>query len=123
MPLQIWTHNEPVLSFLSNLPGPTGQPVLEFLMTEWVAKQNSFIGPYDRKIRLKILIKVSPNSYKIHFICIIYSILALAKLLEHAVSHEDKRFQKIYVKGDRIINPVEGNKTRSKSKNGNNQII
>jgi hypothetical protein len=40
-----------VLLFLSNLPGPTGQPVLEFLMTEWVAKQNSFIGAYDRKIR------------------------------------------------------------------------
>ena len=40
-----------VLTFLSNLPGPTGQPVLEFLMTEWAMKQNSFVGPYDCKIR------------------------------------------------------------------------
>lgn len=40
-----------VLAFLSNLPGPTGKPVLEFLMTEWVSKQNSFVGPYESKIR------------------------------------------------------------------------
>jgi hypothetical protein len=85
-----------VLTFLSNLPGPTGKPVLEFLMTEWVAKQNSFVGTYESKI----------------------SILALAKLLEHAIGTEDQRFQNIFVKGDRIINPVEGIKTRSKSKDG-----
>jgi hypothetical protein len=85
-----------VLTFLSNLPGPTGQPVLDFLMTEWVAKQNLFVGPYDCKI----------------------SILALAKILEYAISSEDKRFQNIFVRGDRIINPIEGIKTRSKSKNG-----
>jgi hypothetical protein len=85
-----------VLTFLSNLPGPTGQPVLDFLMTEWVMKQNSFVGPYDCKI----------------------SILALAKLLEHAISTEDKRFQSIFVRGDRIINPIEGIKTRSKAKDG-----
>ena len=70
--------------------------VLEFLMTEWVAKQNSFVGTYESKI----------------------SILALAKLLEHAIGTEDQRFQNIFVKGDRIINPVEGIKTRSKSKDG-----
>ena len=83
-----------VLTFLSNLPGPTGTPVFEFLMTEWVYKQNSFVGTYESKI----------------------SILALAKLLEHAISTEDKRFQNIFVRGDRIINPIEGIKTRSKSK-------
>jgi importin-9 len=44
------------------------------------------------------------------------SILALAKILEHAISKDDKRFQNIFVKGDRIINPIEGIKTRSKSK-------
>jgi importin-9 len=44
------------------------------------------------------------------------SILALAKLLEHAIATEDKRFQNIFVRGDRIINPIEGIKTRSKSK-------
>ena len=83
-----------VLTFLSNLPGPTGKPVLEFLMTEWVAKQNSFVGPYECKI----------------------SILALAKLLEHSIATDDLRFQNIFVKGDRIINPIEGIKTRSKAK-------
>lgn len=85
-----------VLTFLSGLPGPTGKPVLEFFMTEWVSKQNLFVGPYDSKI----------------------SILALAKLLEHAITTDDSRFHNIFVRGDRIINPVEGIKTRSKSKTG-----
>lgn len=40
-----------VLTFLSNLPGPTGKPSLEFLMTEWVSKQTLFIGQYECKIR------------------------------------------------------------------------
>ena len=40
----------------------------------------------------------------------------MAKILEHAISKDDKRFQNIFVKGDRIINPIEGIKTRSKSK-------
>lgn len=84
-----------VLTFLSNLPGPTGKPSLEFLMTEWVSKQTLFSGAYDCKI----------------------SILSLAKILEHAISTDDQRFQNIFVKGDRIINPVEGIRTRSKVKN------
>jgi hypothetical protein len=40
-----------VLTFLSNLPGPTGTPSLEFLMTEWVAKSTMFSGAYECKIR------------------------------------------------------------------------
>ena len=70
-------------------------------MTEWVALQTNFVGAYECKI----------------------SILSLAKLLEHAISNDDKRFQNIFVKGDRIINPVEGIRTRSKVKNGKFKII
>jgi hypothetical protein len=92
----VHTRLDAVLTFLSSLPGPTGKPVLEFLMTEWVAKQNNFVGSYEVKV----------------------SILALAKILEHVISTEDARFKDIFVKGDRIINPVEGIKTRSKTKNG-----
>lgn len=92
----IHSRMEGVLTFLSGLPGPTGKPVLQFFMTEWVSKQNIFVGPYDSKI----------------------SILALAKLLEHAITTDDNRFHDIYVRGDRIINPIEGIKTRSKSKIG-----
>lgn len=84
-----------VLLFLSNLPGPTGKPSLEFFMTEWVSKSTMFSGQYDCKV----------------------SMLALAKILEHAISTSDQRFQNIFVRGDRIINPVEGIRTRSKVKN------
>jgi importin-9 len=45
------TKLDAVLSFLSNVPGPTGEPGLNFLMTEWVYKQNSFSGPYECKVR------------------------------------------------------------------------
>ncbi|RNA14456.1 importin-9 [Brachionus plicatilis] len=90
----IHSRMDDVLTFLSGLPGPTGKPVLEFFMTEWVSKQNLFVGPYDSKV----------------------SILALAKLLEHAITTDDSRFHSIFVRGDRIINPAEGIKTRSKSK-------
>lgn len=41
----------------------------------------------------------------------------MAKVLEHAISTEDQRFHNIFVRGDRIINPVEGIRTRSKVKN------
>lgn len=92
----IHSRMEAVLTFLSGLPGPTGKPVLQFFLTEWVSKQNIFVGTYDSKI----------------------SILALAKLLEHAITTDDNRFHNIYVRGDRIINLVEGIKTRSKSKIG-----
>lgn len=47
----IHSRMDAVLTFLSGLPGPTGKPVLEFFMTEWVSKQNSFVGPYECKIR------------------------------------------------------------------------
>lgn len=48
----IHTRMDPVLTFLSNLPGPTGKPVLEFLMSEWVNRQVSFVGAYGVKVRL-----------------------------------------------------------------------
>lgn len=48
----VHTRMQPVLTFLSGLPGPTGQPVLEFLMTEWVNKQANFVGSYEVKVRL-----------------------------------------------------------------------
>jgi hypothetical protein len=41
---------EAVLAFLSGLPGPTGRPSLEFLMSEWVAKATMFSGAYECKV-------------------------------------------------------------------------
>lgn len=42
---------EPLLEFLCSLPGPTGKPALEFVMTEWMSRQHLFYGQYEGKVR------------------------------------------------------------------------
>lgn len=84
---------EPLLEFLCSLPGPTGKPALEFVMTEWMSRQHLFYGQYEGKV----------------------STVALCKLLQHGLNTDDKRLQDIVVKGEEIYAPNEGIRTRSKS--------
>uniref|UniRef100_A0A8C9WNZ1 Importin 9 n=1 Tax=Scleropages formosus TaxID=113540 RepID=A0A8C9WNZ1_SCLFO len=84
---------EPLLEFLCSLPGPTGKPALEFVMTEWMSRQHLFYGQYEGKV----------------------STVALCKLLQHGINTNDKRLQDIVVKGEEIFSPEEGIRTRSKS--------
>ncbi|KAG7261839.1 hypothetical protein CRUP_022882 [Coryphaenoides rupestris] len=84
---------DPLLEFLCSLPGPTGKPALEFVMTEWMSRQHLFYGQYEGKV----------------------STVALCKLLQHGLNTNDKRLQDIVVKGEEIFNPEEGIRTRSKS--------
>merc|ERR1712183_532072 len=82
-----------VLQFLSNVPGPTGNSALHFVMSEWVAKQPNFYGSYESKV----------------------SITALAKLLQHGVNSNDTRLTEITVRGDQVFS--EGRSTRSSRQN------
>ena len=41
---------EAVLEFLTNVPDPMGKPALEFVLTEWCARQHLFFGAYERKV-------------------------------------------------------------------------
>ncbi|KAJ8370297.1 hypothetical protein SKAU_G00103250 [Synaphobranchus kaupii] len=84
---------EPLLEFLCSLPGPTGKPALEFVMTEWMSRQHLFYGQYEGKV----------------------STVALCKLLQHGLNTNDKRLQDIVVKGEEIFNANEGIRTRSKT--------
>jgi len=79
--------------FLSNVPGPTGNSALHFVMSEWVAKQPNFYGSYESKV----------------------STTALAKLLQHGVNSNDSRLTEITVKGDQVFS--EGRSTRSSRQN------
>merc|ERR1719195_1465394 len=72
------SQQEAVLQFLSNVPGPTGNSALHFVMTEWVAKHPEFYGKYETK----------------------GSTTALAKLLQHGVSNNDNRLNEIVVQRD-----------------------
>ncbi|XP_019952379.1 importin-9 [Paralichthys olivaceus] len=84
---------EPLLEFLCSLPGPTGKPALEFVMTEWMSRQHLFYGQYEGKV----------------------STVALCKLLQHGLNTDDKRLQDIVVKGEEIYGLEDGIRTRSKS--------
>ncbi|CAI5777964.1 importin-9 [Podarcis raffonei] len=84
---------EPLLEFLCSLPGPTGKPALEFVMSEWMSRQHLFYGQYEGKV----------------------SSVALCKLLQHGINTDDKRLQDIRVKGEEIFNMEEGIRTRSKA--------
>ncbi|XP_061795398.1 importin-9 [Nerophis lumbriciformis] len=84
---------DPLLDFLCSLPGPTGKPALEFVMTEWMSRQHLFYGQYEGKV----------------------STVALCKLLQYSLNTDDKRLQDIMVKGEEIFSSGEGIRTRSKS--------
>ncbi|KAK7490568.1 hypothetical protein BaRGS_00018171 [Batillaria attramentaria] len=85
---------EPVLEFLTSVPGPTGKPALEFVLTEWCSRQHLFYGSYERKV----------------------SALALAKLLRHAIMTNDPRLQNITVQGEPITDASTGPGIRTRSK-------
>ena len=50
---------EMTLKFLSLVPGPTGKAALDYVLTEWCARQNEFFGAYERKTRLSCSILAS----------------------------------------------------------------
>uniref|UniRef100_A0A3Q4GU12 Importin 9 n=1 Tax=Neolamprologus brichardi TaxID=32507 RepID=A0A3Q4GU12_NEOBR len=55
---------EPLLEFLCSLPGPTGKPALEFVMTEWMSRQHLFYGQYEGKA---CWINVGDETRNLHF--------------------------------------------------------
>lgn len=75
------TEFDAVLNFLSTVPGPTGQSALTFVLSEWVTRQQLFFGKYDRKV----------------------ATVALCKILEYGVTHDDSRLNEILVRGDQIF--------------------
>jgi len=44
------TQMDAVLNFLSTVPGPNGEPAMQFVLTNWLSRQNSFFGNYERKV-------------------------------------------------------------------------
>lgn len=70
-----------VVSFLSDLPGPSGDSALHFVMNEWCDKQILFFGSYVKKL----------------------NVFAMSKLLEYGVTTNDSRMMEINVRGDEIF--------------------
>ncbi|EDW96917.1 importin-9 [Drosophila yakuba] len=70
------TQMDAVLNFLSTVPGPNGEPAMQFVLTNWLSRQNSFFGNYERKV----------------------TTMALCKLFEYGVATQDNRLTTITFK-------------------------
>uniref|UniRef100_A0A1A9UF49 Importin N-terminal domain-containing protein n=1 Tax=Glossina austeni TaxID=7395 RepID=A0A1A9UF49_GLOAU len=91
------TQTEAVLNFLSTVPGPTGEPAMQFVFNNWLSKQTSFFGAYERKV----------------------TTMALCKLFEYGVTTQDSRLTSINVK-DLVINETANQTTRVKTRSQTN---
>lgn len=83
---------EAVLNFLSTVPGPTGEPAIQFVFTHWLSRQHTFYGAYERKV----------------------SIMALCKLFEYGITTQDPRLTSVVIRELAIDNSSKI-KTRSQS--------
>ncbi|EDW38461.1 GL12000 [Drosophila persimilis] len=70
------TQMDAVLNFLSTVPGPNGEPAMQFVLSNWLSRQNSFFGMYERKV----------------------TTMALCKLFEYGVATQDNRLTSITYK-------------------------
>jgi hypothetical protein len=81
-----------VLNFLSTVPGPTGEPAMNFVFASWLTRQNLFYGSYERRV----------------------STMALCKLFEYGVTTKDQRLVSVLVK-ECVEVPGSSNRPRTRS--------
>lgn len=70
------TQMDAVLNFLSTVPGPTGEPAIQFVLAHWLSRQHLFYGVYERKV----------------------STMALCKLFEHGITTGDGRLTTVSIR-------------------------
>lgn len=87
-----------VMNFLSSVPGPTGEPAMNFVFTNWLSRQHLFYGTYERKV----------------------SVLALCKIFEYGVTTQDQRLMQVTIK-DLVEAPGTSGKVRTRSQTGSTQ--
>uniref|UniRef100_A0A336MGN8 CSON015154 protein n=1 Tax=Culicoides sonorensis TaxID=179676 RepID=A0A336MGN8_CULSO len=85
-----------VLNFLSTVPGPTGEPAMNFVLTNWLNRQHLFYGQYERKV----------------------SIMALCKLFEYGISTNDSRLTSVQIKE---LQPIPGANVKTRAQTQTNQ--
>lgn len=83
------TQMEAVLNFLSTVPGPTGEPAIQYVFSHWLSRQHLFYGAYERKV----------------------STMALCKLFEHGVTTADVRLTSVTIRD--MVEPSTSARTRT----------
>lgn len=91
------TQMEAVLNFLTTVPGPTGEPAIQFVLTNWLTRQHSFYGTYERKV----------------------STMALCKLFEHGVTTNDTRLTTVTIRDLADLPANTANKPRTRQQTSN----
>lgn len=91
-----------VMNFLSSVPGPTGEPAMNYVFSTWLGQQHLFYGAYEKKV----------------------SVMALCKIFEYGITTQDQRLLQVTVK-DLLENPnaPTNNKMRTRSQASNSQWI
>lgn len=87
-----------VMNFLSSVPGPTGEPAMNFVFSNWLSRQHLFYGTYERKV----------------------SVMALCKIFEYGVTAQDQRLIQVTVK-DLVDAPGASTKRSTRSQTANAQ--
>lgn len=94
------TQMEAVLNFLSTVPGPTGEPAIQFVLTHWLTRQHMFYGTYERKV----------------------STMALCKLFEYGITTHDGRLTSVTIRDlVETPNPAIASRPRTRSATANVQ--
>lgn len=89
-----------VMNFLSSIPGPTGEPAMNFVFSNWLSRQHLFYGTYERKV----------------------SVMALCKIFDYGVTTKDQRLMQVTIKDlVQMEVPGAGEKTRTRSQTANSQ--
>ncbi|KAL7010710.1 hypothetical protein ACKWTF_016847 [Chironomus riparius] len=89
-----------VMNFLSSIPGPSGEPAMNFVFSNWLSRQHLFYGTYERKV----------------------SVMALCKIFEYGINTQDQRLVNVMLK-DVVEVPSVNNKVRTRSQTVNNQQV
>ncbi|XP_068156028.1 importin-9 [Drosophila tropicalis] len=93
------TQMDAVLNFLSTVPGPNGEPAMQFVLTNWLSRQNSFFGMYERKV----------------------TTMALCKLFEYGVATQDNRLTTITYK--ELVEETSDDRRRTRSVASNQKWV
>lgn len=90
-----------VMNFLSSVPGPTGEPAMNFVFSNWLSRQHLFYGSYERKV----------------------SVMSLCKIFEYGVTTKDQRLMQMTIKDPVEVPGAVGKvKTRSQTTNAQQWI-
>lgn len=88
-----------VMNFLSSVPGPTGEPAMNYVFNNWLSRQHMFFGTYERKV----------------------SVMALCKLFDYGITTQDQRLMQVMI--NELVEVPGSASGRTRSQTANQQWV